>query len=404
MAKVFISYSNADRKLAQEIHDWLVADGHRPFLDYDRLGGCDAGEDWQSRLLDELRRADALVPVVTAAFLESPWCITEVATAHEQGKRLLPLAAGADPAAVPLLGRVQYLHWLANRDNAVAKLAAALRALDTGGARGVPDGRSPYPGLDAFDRETAWAFVGREAEVRALADLLRSPALGAEGRLVAVVGPSGCGKSSLVRAGLVPAMLADPGWWALPPVLPGTDPVAALAGAFTECGRDLGLPWTVEEVARRLATGPTGEPTGEPTGAVAPDPGSRPGLAMLAGEVLAAAPVGHRNRLLIVIDQFEELLTRAAPSARVAFSSLLAPALRGPVRVAAPLRPEFVGTLQESGELRRLPVHSFLLSPLAPAMLPVVVNEPARRAGIEVPRELVDRLVADTAGGDALLK
>jgi hypothetical protein len=116
---------------------------------------------------------------------------------------------------------------------------------------------------------------------------------------------------------------------------------------------------------------------------------------------LAAAPVGQRTHLLIIVDQFEELLTRAAPSARVTFSSLLAPALRGPVRVVATLRSEFVDTLQES-ELQRLPAHLFLLNPLDSAMLPAVIKEPAHRAGIEIPRTLVDRLVADTAGGDAL--
>jgi hypothetical protein len=32
MSEVFISYSSRDRDLAQEIHDWLAADVHRPFL------------------------------------------------------------------------------------------------------------------------------------------------------------------------------------------------------------------------------------------------------------------------------------------------------------------------------------------------------------------------------------
>ena len=40
--------------------------------------------------------------------------------------------------------------------------------------------------------------------------------------MLLVVGPSGCGKSSLVRAGLLPAMADEPGWWTLPAITPGT--------------------------------------------------------------------------------------------------------------------------------------------------------------------------------------
>jgi hypothetical protein len=129
--------------------------------------------------------------------------MVEVATAHEQGKLLLPVAAGADPSAVPLLGRTQYFRWLTDREDVTARVDAALQALDTGGAPGIPDGRSPYPGLDPFDRDMAWAFFGRGAEVRMLANRMRSPKIGADGEFVVVGGPSGCGKSSLVRAGLV---------------------------------------------------------------------------------------------------------------------------------------------------------------------------------------------------------
>jgi len=401
VARVFISYATGDRELANEIRDSLDTFGHWVFLDNHRRDGILIGEDWQDRLLEELRRADALISVVTSDFLHSDWCMVEVATAHEQGKHLFPLAAGADPTAVPLLGRLQHFPWLTDRDEAIARVDAALRALDTGGALGIPDARSPYPGLEPFDRDTAWAFVGRGSEVRRLSDLVRSPGVGSDGALVVVVGPSGCGKSSLVRAGLLPALLADPGWWALPPLVPGADPVGALARAFTECGRDLGLPWTLDRVRARLAGGIAENPV-YGTGQTSASGNVGSVVAMLGSEILAAAPRGHRDRLLVVVDQLEELLTRAALAQRAQLIQLLAPALKGSVRVVATLRSESVGSLQQSAELCRLPKDLFLLDSINSTMLPVVIEEPARRARIKISKDLLGTLVADTTEGDAL--
>src|SRR6185369_10044065 len=63
-------------------------------------------------------------------------------------------------------------------------------------ARGaiVPEG-NPYRGLRAFEPEHAALFYGRDADVRAVVERLRSDAF------VLVAGSSGVGKSSLCRAG-----------------------------------------------------------------------------------------------------------------------------------------------------------------------------------------------------------
>jgi energy-coupling factor transporter ATP-binding protein EcfA2 len=159
-------------------------------------------------------------------------------------------------------------------------------------------------------------FFGRRTEVAALASLLRSAAEVAGGEVLLVVGPSGCGKSSLVRAGLLPVMAAERDWWTVRPLVPGTDPVAALAHELAVAGRLLGLDWTLRQVRDQL--------------------NHDDGLALLAGELLLAAPGGgRRRRLLVVVDQFEELLTQTAPAARSRFADLLGPALAGPLRVVA---------------------------------------------------------------------
>lgn len=75
-------------------------------------------------------------------------------------------------------------------------------------------------------------------------------------------------------------------------MVPGADPVAALVRELAATARQLGLGWTVTQVCQRL------------DGA---------GLTEVADELLLAAPGERRRRLLVVVDQFEELLTQAAP-------------------------------------------------------------------------------------------
>ncbi|MGQ0776541.1 MAG: toll/interleukin-1 receptor domain-containing protein [Pseudonocardiales bacterium] len=218
VAQVFVSHASADLALAREVHGWLVQAGHEVFLDRDPRDGLVVGEQWEQQLYEWLRRTDAVVCVVTAAYLASPWCNAEVGAARAQGSRLLPLRA--EPGVVhPLLASTQYTDYVADPGKARAALVDALRRADLG----WPDDRSPFPGLRPFEADRHRVFFGRSEEVRQLAELLRSPAERAEGTALLVVGPSGCGKSSLVRAGLLPVLAGEPGWRTLEPILPGTD-------------------------------------------------------------------------------------------------------------------------------------------------------------------------------------
>jgi len=127
------------------------------------------------------------------------------------------------------------------------------------------------------------------------------------------------------------------------------------------------------------------------------------GLVALADGLLVAASGQHRPRhLLVVVDQFEEVLTQAAPATRRAFVEVLRPALRGSVRLVATVRTASLHSLLSCPELDGLPIQAFPLRPLRREMLPAVVLGPARLAGIEVDDALVSRLVADTGGGEAL--
>jgi WD40 repeat protein len=382
VARVFVSHASEDNKAAIELHKWLIEDGHEVFLDQDLRDGIALGDEWEQRLYERLRWADAVVCLVTSAYRVSAWCTAEVGIARSQGSRLLPLRG--EPGEVhPLLMPSQYQYADMSGDPVVARatLREALHRLDAVKGWGWPDGRSPFPGLQPFDTDLHRVFFGRSREVDGLAARLRSPAAFADGTMLLIVGPSGCGKSSLVRAGLLPAMAVEPDWELLPPITPGVDPVGTLARELAHAAKESGLSWSLSFVRDRLD--------------------QDDGLALLSDDLLLAAP-GRARRVLLIVDQFEELLTLSSAGARAQFAQLLRPALTGSVHVVGTLRPEFLGELLASPELTDLPTRTFPLRPLRREALASVIEGPAKVADIDVDPELVARLVTDTATGRAL--
>ncbi|MGH3692993.1 MAG: toll/interleukin-1 receptor domain-containing protein [Pseudonocardiaceae bacterium] len=130
MAKVFVSHASEDVALACELHHWLITIGHEVFLDRDVRDGIVLGEPWRERLQERLRWADAMVCVVSSAYLASTWCTAEVAIAQSRGSRLLPLRVEPD-LAHPLLS-MDVLQ-CGDTPGERAVVAEALRRIDAAG-------------------------------------------------------------------------------------------------------------------------------------------------------------------------------------------------------------------------------------------------------------------------------
>ncbi len=383
MAQVFISHASVDFAIAERLSAWLRAAGHRTFLDHDLESGLGVGDIWARRLFEELYEADALVAVVTDAFGQSPWCAAEVGIALANRLRLLPVRVDTHVDHRLISNEIQWTDLDGDGESARAALLEALRRLD-----GVDSGPwsadlTVYPGLAAFTAGQARIFFGRAAESRQLAERVRAQAGPRTDELVLVIGPSGCGKSSLVRAGLAPHLAADPQWLVLPPLVPAArekaTALSSLASLLAVEGRRRGLAWRTDALVDALD-----------------DPGE---ITRLLEVLLDAA--GAR-RLLLIVDQAEELLVETSEEQQILFASVLREAVRGPARVVATARSEFVHPLMSLASRTRLPVDTFSVRPLSPQTLPLIVTGPARHAGIEVDDELVARLVADTGSGDAL--
>ena len=129
-----------------------------------------------------------------------------LATLHEL-RRVLVSELGLDPGPE-----------VADLEQAILRQEPALLVE---AAQADPEARCPYRGLAPYDMSDSEGYFGRDNDVGACLDRLRT-----EG-VLAVVGPSGSGKSSLVRAGIAAALTRDGA--AVVTIIPGEHPLDTLS-------------------------------------------------------------------------------------------------------------------------------------------------------------------------------
>ncbi|WP_437900495.1 nSTAND1 domain-containing NTPase [Sorangium sp. So ce124] len=191
---------------------------------------------------------------------------------------------------------------------------------------------SPFAGLSSFQEADADRFFGRAQDLAGVVARLRSQPL------LAIAGASGVGKSSLVRAGVIPALKRSGEGWEALVVRPGREPMAVLADLFDHPGV------TLNTDVRALS--PQGGAAMR--GALIQRLRAEPGL---LGAALRGGAGRAQKRLVLFIDQFEELFTLGAPAVeREAFLACLAGIAddaSSPLRVVLSVRSDFLERMAE---------------------------------------------------------
>ncbi|MDP2345408.1 MAG: protein kinase [Deltaproteobacteria bacterium] len=282
-------------------------------------------------------------------------------------------------------------------------VARALQALVHGSAPTRVD-VSPFRGLLAFEEGHADLFFGREDEVDAFLERLRTRPL------LPIVGPSGRGKSSFVAAGVIPR-LRERERWRVVQLRPGAAPLRALAIALVAEQRrhpGFGGPSpdstavTDERAADDDKPGWKAPSLLDPA-AVEADLLRTPALFALWLQDLAR---WGREKVLVVVDQLEEVYTAGAPPAeQVAFVQALAEAADDadePWRIVFTLRDDFLGQLADGlGAARALP-NVTVLRALDKAALKRALERPLAAVGYGVDDvTLLDDIVAACWDGAA---
>ena len=103
MAKLFISHSSRNNDKAIKVLDWLADNGWDKddvFLDLDPKRGIVAGQSWKDALQKAAFRCEVVLALVSAEWLASGWCKSEIDAARLMGKKIIVCArARQEPGA-----------------------------------------------------------------------------------------------------------------------------------------------------------------------------------------------------------------------------------------------------------------------------------------------------------------
>jgi WD40 repeat protein len=381
---VFLSYQRRDATRVKALARALRKHRIEPFLG---LCGPPVGLPWVPALESALSRARAVGVCIGPGDL-GPWQQREVHLALNRQARepTFPVIPILLPGADPVLGFLGQNTWIDLREapddrQLIAALAHGIRGEPPD--PGIRDhvgrtvaGVSPYRGLQYFREEDAPFFFGRSAAVEQLGEAIRHTSF------VALVGASGSGKSSVVRAGLISALRRDEEHtWEMATLVPGDRPLHALAAALLPL-----LEADVDEIARLAETNRLASAFER----------REIGLRDVAERILAKQP--GTDRLLLVVDQWEEIytLTAAEATRRQFIDELLEAASRAPLSVVLTLRGDFVGHVLAYRPLSdRLQDAQVNLGPMTRAELAVAIERPAEKVGLSFEHALVARILDD---------
>lgn len=217
--------------------------------------------------------------------------------------------------------------------------------------------KCPYPGMRAFQEQDSTRFYGRDQEIEELLQKLRKH------NFQTVIGPSGSGKSSLVFAGLIPSLrtsnLFGTGDWVVRTIRPSP------ATLSTVLGGDLSNPG--QTVSKLMASQSTAE------------------------------------RLLLFVDQFEEIFSQTVEDADLFQQELLGLINVSDCYVVLTVRADFYPELMESPLWREIRSHRQEVVPLDEKGLREAILRPAEDAQVFIEATLLDRLLGDAAGEPGML-
>jgi formylglycine-generating enzyme required for sulfatase activity len=433
VSRILLSHSSTNNAEAVALRDWLASNGWKDeiFLDLDPQRGIAAGERWERALNEAASRCEAVLCLVSKAWLGSIWCRKEFNLAHRLNKRLFGVLIEDLPVSdLPedLTGTWQIVRLASGRDHVMLRAILPITQDEvhvTFSAEGLqrlkhgleeaglnpkyfawpPESdpnRAPYRGLLPLQAEDAGIFFGRDAPIVEALDRLRGLRDTTPPRLLVLLAASGAGKSSFLRAGLFPRLARDDrNFLPLPIIRPEraaisgeTGLLSALEGAFAAARIVIpraDLRAAIQAGAAKL----------------------KPFLQALVDKAMPKAADADAKRkppaLVLSIDQGEELFLAEAQDEAKPFLALLRDLLNddAPAVIAVfTIRSDNYERLQLAKELEGVRQDTLSLPPMPNGSYVELIKGPSRRLdgtprALEIEDALVEALLADIEAGGA---
>lgn len=394
---VFLSYDKRDHVQVEALARRLREQSLTVFLD---LWCLTPGQSWQKELETNLPLCRSVVVCIGQGEMgqwqqrERSLALDLQADAERRGQRL-PVIPVLLPSAEPPLGFLRQNTWIDFRTRlddpilfntlvrAIHGEPPGLDAQDT--VRETFATICPYRGLLYFREEDAPFFFGRVEAVKQLVIAVQQYSL------VALVGASGSGKSSVVRAGLVPELRKSRDRvWEVATIVPTDRPVHALAAVIM-----LLLKPDMSETDRLIDTNKLAEALLQRTVK----------LRNVVDRALVKQP--GTDRLLLIVDQWEELFTLCQDDAarRCFIDNLLDATATVKLSVVLTLRGDFFGrAITDYRPLSdRVQGAQVNLGPMKREELRLAIEEPARQVGLTFEAGLVDLIMEQDGDEPGLL-
>jgi formylglycine-generating enzyme required for sulfatase activity len=433
MAVLFVSHSSQDDAVATALEGWLHANDFTDiFVDHHSVAG---GAKWREELRKSAGACRVVVCLITENWLVSHECFNEFRAAWYMGKRIIPLfllppvpnlgeepekrfaEVCAEDQGLDLLPCLKPNHILDLEANpqVASRLKIGLRAAGALAKVGLdPEAFAvdrklrpmPFPGLASFGDDDADAalFYGRSREIAETLEELRKVRAERDLRPFVILGASGAGKSSLLKAGIIPRLRREaPAWLPLHAFRPGADPLLNFAEALARSLADFGKVEAHGVIRDRLfdAWSRAKHDSNELT------PDGRAALEAVLeteGRKLRDAAGRGAASILISVDQVEKI-ARADGDSGEALADYLRAALWANTsrwQLAFTIRTDSFPELQSHRRFQALEARGYDLRAIPVFRFDSVVEEPAKRYGVEVDNALVDALVEDAPKEDAL--
>ncbi len=248
---------------------------------------------------------------------------------------------------------------------------------------------NPFPGIRSYEIEEDYLFFGRDHLISELVTML------SDTHFIALTGASGSGKSSLIKAGLIPALMKQMGaegngQWEYAIFRPGDDPVGQMSEALFATVRKLSgeeCPYkAAHDVERILRSG-------------------KEGIVSVFDRIPSSV---QKNNLLLIIDQFEELfrfkgniIQSFARSDADHLVELMLAALEQdtlPVYIILSLRSDFIDQCTDYPGLTEKINHGYYLIPrMTRQDIRLAITGPVSVGGAQISEKLVERLLDEVS-------